>query len=531
MCAWAPTPSRRNFALSNLSSSLPPSPARPPRAALLRTTSLRGQAHSRAHSTCMNSLNYLSRQFDVLASPRTPPSTPTLENAPLLRGHDDDEYAGSLKRVKTWSQKSFVVVEPGSSAYSAWSLKRSYSSPAEVGPGEPSSSLAPSTPARTPPAPSSSRPPSRRPSVTSSEKGLCPPSGVESIWSRMLFVRVLLSLWHYMCAVWCRMTANMAQQSAHQIAPEDVSDEDDKDTEDEGKEEKPALIQVQPPPVPPPLPLPVTTLSHIAQISPGSNIYYLDLKTPVSPDATPVFLTSTPALGAGDLPRTSTPVPATRKTPLHLPKTLVLDLDETLIHSTSRPMYHASSGSGILNRLGFGRRDKGTGHTVEVVLGGRSTLYHVYKRPFVDYFLRKVRVVLPQRRGAADDLHRKHMKVSTWYTLVIFTASMQEYADPVIDWLDAGRGILSRRLFREVRTYRFFHPTLCRGAYRLTRRLNSPAVMHTTTERVIYQRPIDNRAGSCQSLPCRQFTHMLYHQRRYVRRFPCSAAASPSHFF
>lgn len=28
---------------------------------------------------------------------------------------------------------------------------------------------------------------------------------------------------------------------------------------------------------------------------------------------------------------------------------------------------------------------------------------------------------------------------------------MQEYADPVIDWLDAGRGILGRRLFRDVR--------------------------------------------------------------------------------
>ena len=28
---------------------------------------------------------------------------------------------------------------------------------------------------------------------------------------------------------------------------------------------------------------------------------------------------------------------------------------------------------------------------------------------------------------------------------------MQEYADPVIDWLDAGRGILARRFFREVR--------------------------------------------------------------------------------
>jgi len=27
---------------------------------------------------------------------------------------------------------------------------------------------------------------------------------------------------------------------------------------------------------------------------------------------------------------------------------------------------------------------------------------------------------------------------------------MQEYADPVIDWLDAGQGILRRRFFREV---------------------------------------------------------------------------------
>lgn len=41
-------------------------------------------------------------------------------------------------------------------------------------------------------------------------------------------------------------------------------------------------------------------------------------------------------------------------------------------------------------------------------------------------------------------------QVSSWYTLVIFTASMPEYADPVIDWLDAGRGMFSRRLFREV---------------------------------------------------------------------------------
>ena len=68
------------------------------------------------------------------------------------------------------------------------------------------------------------------------------------------------------------------------------------------------------------------------------------------------------------------------------------------------------------------------GRMVEVVLNGKSTLYHVYKRPFVDFFLRTV---------------------SGRYTLVIYTASMQEYADPVIDWLDAGTGILTQRLFRD----------------------------------------------------------------------------------
>lgn len=52
------------------------------------------------------------------------------------------------------------------------------------------------------------------------------------------------------------------------------------------------------------------------------------------------------------------------------------------------------------------------------------------------------------------------VQVSAWYTLVIFTASMQEYADPVIDWLDAGTGILERRLFREVSTLSFIYITL-----------------------------------------------------------------------
>lgn len=90
-------------------------------------------------------------------------------------------------------------------------------------------------------------------------------------------------------------------------------------------------------------------------------------------------------------------------TPFHLPKTLILDLDETLIHSTSRAMSIQSSGVGggsglvginLSGLFGSQRRGgggaRGEGHTVEVVLGGRSTLYHVYKRPFVDHFLKKV---------------------------------------------------------------------------------------------------------------------------------------------
>ncbi|PLW45688.1 hypothetical protein PCASD_07073 [Puccinia coronata f. sp. avenae] len=106
-------------------------------------------------------------------------------------------------------------------------------------------------------------------------------------------------------------------------------------------------------------------------------------------------------------------------------KTLVLDLDETLIHSTSRLggigggkswSTQANSSAGLKVRV------------VEVVLDGRIVVYHVYKRPWVDFFLKTV---------------------SSWYTVVIFTASMREYADPVIDWLDQGRGLIEGRLFRE----------------------------------------------------------------------------------
>ncbi|KAJ3140658.1 Nuclear envelope morphology protein 1 [Geranomyces variabilis] len=95
-------------------------------------------------------------------------------------------------------------------------------------------------------------------------------------------------------------------------------------------------------------------------------------------------------------------------------KTLVLDLDETLIHSTSRGArnYH---------------------HMVEVLVERHVFLYYVYKRPHCDLFLKKV---------------------CEWYKVVIFTASMPEYADPVIDWLDPSRSLFAERYFRQSCMYR-----------------------------------------------------------------------------
>jgi CTD nuclear envelope phosphatase 1 len=39
-------------------------------------------------------------------------------------------------------------------------------------------------------------------------------------------------------------------------------------------------------------------------------------------------------------------------------------------------------------------------------------------------------------------------KVGNWFNLVIYTASLKEYADPVIDLLDDGRKLIKKRLFR-----------------------------------------------------------------------------------
>ncbi|KAL9001223.1 MAG: hypothetical protein Q9169_000407 [Polycauliona sp. 2 TL-2023] len=112
-------------------------------------------------------------------------------------------------------------------------------------------------------------------------------------------------------------------------------------------------------------------------------------------------------------------------------KTLVIDLDETLIHSLAKGG-RMSSGHMVEVKLnttvGYGGATLGPQHPI---------LYYVHKRPHCDDFLRKV---------------------CKWYDLVVFTASVQEYADPVIDWLEQEKKYFSRRYYRQ-------HCTFRNGAY------------------------------------------------------------------
>jgi len=87
-------------------------------------------------------------------------------------------------------------------------------------------------------------------------------------------------------------------------------------------------------------------------------------------------------------------------------KCLVLDLDETLVHSCFEPIECSFSLTITLDETKYG--------------------VYVLKRPYVDEFI---------------------AECAKMYELVIFTASLPEYANPVIDTLDKN-GLIKHRLFR-----------------------------------------------------------------------------------
>ncbi|KAE8147002.1 NLI interacting factor-like phosphatase-domain-containing protein [Aspergillus avenaceus] len=128
---------------------------------------------------------------------------------------------------------------------------------------------------------------------------------------------------------------------------------------------------------------------------------------------------------------------ATSRTSRTPQKTLILDLDETLIHSLAKGG-RMSSGHMVEVKLSTPMTTALTPGAPPTTLGPQHPiLYYVHKRPHCDDFLRKI---------------------CKWYKLVIFTASVQEYADPVIDWLEQERKYFQARYYRQ-------HCTFRNGAY------------------------------------------------------------------
>lgn len=100
-------------------------------------------------------------------------------------------------------------------------------------------------------------------------------------------------------------------------------------------------------------------------------------------------------------------LPTVRHQDMHK-KCVVIDLDETLVHSSFKPVHNAD-------------------FIVPVEIDGTIHQVYVLKRPHVDEFLQRV---------------------GELFECVLFTASLAKYADPVADLLDK-YGTFRTRLFRE----------------------------------------------------------------------------------
>lgn len=105
--------------------------------------------------------------------------------------------------------------------------------------------------------------------------------------------------------------------------------------------------------------------------------------------------------------RSSYLLPAVRHQDMHK-KCMVIDLDETLVHSSFKPINNAD-------------------FVVPVEIDGIVHQVYVLKRPHVDDFLKRM---------------------GELYECILFTASLAKYADPVADLLDQW-GVFRARLFRD----------------------------------------------------------------------------------
>lgn len=125
-------------------------------------------------------------------------------------------------------------------------------------------------------------------------------------------------------------------------------------------------------------------------------------------------------------------------------KTLVLDLDETLVHSSFKPV-------------------EGADFIVPVKIDGITHKVYVMKRPYCEEFLRET---------------------AKYWEMVIFTASLSKYADPLLDMLDK-ENTIQHRLFRE-------HCVLHGGNYvkdltKLGRKLKNQIIVDNAPKSYLFQ--------------------------------------------
>lgn len=326
----------------------------------------------------MNSLSYLSRQFDAIVA------------------------SASSSAASTSSRRPRSASSPGPSQ----SSPRRASLPSSLLPTRPSArqprrisatfrlfeaSASSTMPILTPQSPTEQTPVG--PCVTSSQSPMSPSASQQihsksspDLISQLAFVRVLLALWTLVRNAW----RSLLIRGRHSVPEPEIKVESDPvpqevvrsqggiDLEDDSSEEgivirrRPKLCLLR---------CEIQDLRPEPLLSPSTTTTSDVIRTPVRESSSPMRLTPTPP-----------PLSHHRPTPFHSQKTLVLDLDETLIHSTSRPFANYShSPSSLFGLKAFRRGSFGNSHTVQVMLGGKCTTYHVYKRPFVDYFLRKVR--------------------------------------------------------------------------------------------------------------------------------------------
>ncbi|XP_051947440.1 carboxy-terminal domain RNA polymerase II polypeptide A small phosphatase 2-like [Xyrauchen texanus] len=122
---------------------------------------------------------------------------------------------------------------------------------------------------------------------------------------------------------------------------------------------------------------------------------------------------------------------------------VVIDLDETLVHSSFKPISNAD-------------------FIVPVEIEGTTHQVYVLKRPYVDEFLRRM---------------------GELFECVLFTASLAKYADPVTDLLDQC-GVFRARLFRE--SCVFYQGCYVKDLSRLGRELHKTLILDNSPASYIF---------------------------------------------